>query len=385
MKNCSTIIESSLQNLKLSLTELNWDQFVVGTIEALMNIERGDFLMTAYADKGNGHYQRIFKSLLRNRLMINIPRTRTGVFSPMMLELIKINSEQVNTLCISLYRKGMTTKDISELMEETFGESVSKTKICNLAQQFNEFRIAWENSKLERYYKAIFCDCIFVEVRRVDRYEKEAVYVSYGVREDNRREIISIDINPTESSEYWGTIFEKIKSRGVKEVGLFVADGLKGLREKVLEVFPQSDFQKCCIHKIRNVLMRTRSADKAEMANDLKILFDNFGEQSTVENGLKKLTIFLEKWKRKYPSIVNLFAEEDLEFYFTYIKYPARVRRMIYTTNSIENINRQIRKATKNKLSFESPDRLLDYIFIVLKDFEANILMKYSIYEFGQM
>jgi putative transposase len=385
MKNCNILIESSLQNLKLGLVDLNWDQFVVSIIEVLMQIERKEYLAAVGQNKANGYYSRSFKSLLKNRLLINVPRTRNGDFSPTALEIVKLNSDQVNELCLSLYRKGMTSKDVSDLMEELFGESVSKTKIVNLAGEFNEIRRAWENTPLETYYKVMFCDCIFVTVRRIDQYAREAVYISYGVREDNYREIISIDINPEESAGYWSIVYQNIKKRGVKDIDLIVADGLTGLEDVVHKEFPETDFQKCCIHKIRNVMLRARASDKKEIAEDLKKVFDNFGETSSEEKAKRNLVLFLDKWGRKYPSVKKMFDEGKLEYYFTYIKYPPEVRRMIYTTNSIENMNRLIRKGTKNKLSFESPERLLDYIFVILKDFEASNLMKYKIYEFNKM
>lgn len=364
----------------MSMSEWSLDNFMAMTIEALMDVERSEYLVRSTgSDKGNGYYSRALKSLSKNCLAVNIPRTRSGNFSPNAIELIKIGQEQINDLCLTLYRKGMTSRDVSETIKELFGDSVSATKITNLSKSFNEFRIAWQNSKLEKHYLAVFADCIFITVRRGDSYSKEAVYLAYGVREDLRREIIVLSINPTETANYWGELLEEIKTKGVEKIDLFIADGIQKLEDEIHRLFLGTKFQKCVVHKMRNVLNKTRPKDKASLAEDLKEVFNNFNESDTVGKAMLKVEKFITKWKKIYPHIGNYFRDGNIEYYFTYIKFDLRVRRLIYTTNSIENINRQIRKATKNKLSFESPDNLLDYIFMIVKDFEDKNLMKYPV------
>jgi len=382
--NNNKILETSLVNLRNSLSNWSLDEFIVSTIESLMTVERSEYLVRANGrDKGNGSYTRAFKSLTKNCLAINVPRTRHGIFTPNLLELVKMGQEQMNELCLSLYRKGMTSRDISELIEEMFGDSVSATKITNLSKVFNQYRVAWQNSKLDSYYKAIFCDCIFITVRREDSYSKEAVYVVYGVKNDNRRELLTLEVVPSESATTWGELFDDLKNRReVEKVDLIVADGLSGLEDEVHRVFPEADFQKCVVHKMRNILNKTRSKEKTEVARDLKEVFNNFSENSSLEKAEMKLKLFIEKWKSKYPNIDRFFKEGKIEYYFTYIKYHHTVRRMIYTTNSIENLNRAIRKATKNKLSFESPGTLLDYVFMVIKKFEEKNWLKYPIHNY---
>ena len=380
MKKYNKFLETSLKNLRMSMSEWSLDHFVADTIEALMDVERSEYLtLAAGTDKGNGYYSRALKSLTKNCLTINIPRTRSGDFSPNTIELIKIGQEQMNDLCLTLYRKGMTSRDVTATIKELFGDSVSATKVTNLAKSFNSFRSAWQNSRLEKHYLAIFADCIFITVRRGDSYTKEAVYLAYGVREDLHREIVMLSINPTEGAHYWGELLEEMKTRGVEKIDLFVADGLKSLEEEIHRLFPGTQFQKCVVHKMRNILNKTRPKDKATMAEDLKEIFDNFSERDTVENAMLKVEKFITKWKKTYSHIGSYFKDGNIEYYFTYIKFNTQVRRMIYTTNSIENINRLIRKGTKNKLSFESPETLLDYVFMIVKDFEDRNLMKYPV------
>jgi len=374
------ILEASIKNLRTSLTTLSMDTFVASTIEALMQLERAEYLETNEEDKGNGFYGRTLKSLSKSRLMVNVPRTRENNFQPATLELAKMGGEEIDALCLSLYKKGLSGNDIQDIINQMFGGGVSASKVNKLASTFHKFRKAWQNTKLQKHYKVIFADVIFVTVRRGDSYSKEGVYVAYGVREDNKREILILDTNPTESATVWGELLQELKDkRGVESVDLIVADGIKGLEDEVMKVFPEAEFQKCAVHKMRNILNKTRPKDKQEMAEDLKELFDNFDKSSTVKKAKKKLETFISKWKDKYPNIDRFFKEGDVGYYFTYIKFDVRVRRMIYTSNSIENVNRAIRKATKNKLSFESPGKMLDYIFMVVKEFEEKNFMMYPV------
>jgi len=378
------LLEKNIKNLRENLDDLSMDKFIGKTIETLMLIERDEYLEDinkTKKDKGNGSYGRAMNSLSKNALLVHIPRTRTGLFSPATLELLKINREKVDEIALSLYKKGMTSNDINEFLNEIFEENMSPAKISNLSKVFNKFRVAWQNSKLEKHYKVVYGDVIFITVRRGDEYAKEGVFIAFGVREDNRREVLCLSQNPTESAEFWKELLKNLKEkRGVQQIDLFVADGLKNLENVFLEIYPQGEFQKCVVHKQRNILNKTRPKDKKEIGEDLKEIFNNFEESDTIEKALKKVNLFLEKWKKKYPNFKNYFKE--IEYYFTYIKFNPRVRRMIYTTNSIENLNRQIRKTTKNKLSFESPERLLDYVFMVIKEFEEKNYMKYPVSNF---
>ena len=376
------LVEKSIKSLRENLSDdISMDTFVKSTIETLMTIERDEYLEKATdpKEKGNGHYGRALHSLSKNALMVNIPRTRVGLFSPATLELLKINREKVDEISLSLYKKGMTSNDIEEFMREVFEEGMSPAKISNLSKAFNKFRTAWENSKLERRYKAVFGDVVFITVRRGNQYAKEGVYIAYGVREDNRRELLCLSQNPTESADFWQEVLQTVKDRGVEEIDLFVADGIKSLEDRFLELYPKGEFQKCVVHKQRDILRKTRPFDKKEVGEDLKEIFDNFDKDATLEKALEKVNIFLKKWKVKYPGFKNSFKEGNIEYYFTYIKFDTRVRSMIYTSNSIENLNRQVRKTTKNKLSFESPERLLDYVFMIIKEFEEKNYMKYPV------
>lgn len=378
---------SALKNLRESLSSFSLDHFVVNTLETLMLLEREEHLQSLkkanIKDKGNGTYARSFKSLSKNSIMINIPRTRYTDFKPYALEFIKYNQEQVNELVLKLYTKGLTTRDVADILTNFFGNDISYAQVSNLAERFNELRLAWENSSLQPYYKVIYCDAMYITVKREDSYSKEALHIIFGVREDNKRELLDLFVNPTESAHSWGECFQRLKKRGVETVDLIVGDGLTGLEDEVHKTFKGAYFQKCVVHKMRNILSKVRPKDKSDISQDLKNIFDNFDKTSTIQEAKEKLEYFYKKWNIKYPEIIRSLKKDTTEYYFTYIKFPVHVRRMIYTTNSIESLNKKLRKATKNKQSFEKVDRLLDYVFVVIKEFEAENWMRYPVSQFS--
>ena len=375
------MIFSSLDSIFKNQNEFDFDQFAITSLEALMLLERANYL-DKNEDFGNGTYLRAFNSLSKNSLKINVPRTRSGNFHPMVLQLINMNKEQINELALLLYKSGLSSRSVENVMRDYFGESVSKSSIVELAESFHELRQLWENRQLDAYYKVIFCDALYITLKRNNSYTKEAVYVMYGVKEDNTRELLLLEVNPTESASMWAEYCEKLTKRGVNQVDLFVADGLPGFGTAVAKFFPESDFQKCVVHLQRNWLNKLRPRDKAAFGSDMKEVFNNFEEQISMAKVKDKIEKFVSYWKEAYKFVENLQDEEFVQSYLTYTKYPDKVRRMIYTTNSIENLNRQIRRITKTKVSFEKESKMLDLIFVVIQDFEANNWQKYPVIAF---
>lgn len=365
------LLTKSLFNLRDVSSGISLDHFIVKTIEVLMLIEREEYLKSCL-DKGNGFYQRNFRSLLKNRLTISIPRTRNGSFSPATIELVKASNEQLEELSLSLYQKGMTSRDISDLITEFFGDKISKSSVNALASSFKEIRDSWQASDLQASYKVMYCDALYITVRRGNTYAKEPVYIAYGITQDNKRELMILESAPTESASVWQDYFNQLKERGVKSIDLIVTDGLTSMENAVLCAFPGSKLQKCVVHKMRNIMKYVSTKDKSEIGSDLTEIFDNFDSDSSVEHVYAKVSKFCSKWSIKYPKISNYFNPDDFNYYLTYISYPAKVRRCIYTTNAIENLNSKLRKATRNKLSFESSENLLDYLFVIISEYESK-------------
>jgi transposase-like protein len=376
------MIHAGLTNLYNGQTEFNFDKFAVVTLEGLMLLEREEYLKShnGNKDSGNGSYLRNFKSLRTNSLSINIPRSRSGKFKPMLIELINQQKDQVSELSLLLYRKGLSTRDVSDIMSEFFGESISRNTINDLAESFHDIRKSWEKRNLDAYYKVIFCDALYTSLKRGNSYTKEAVHVIYGVKDDNTRELLLLEVNPTEGSNIWGEYINKLKLRGVEQIDLIVADGIPGFADVARKYYPEADVQRCVVHLQRNLLNKIRPKDKESFANDLKAAFNNFDKDSTKQAALNKLSKLVDDWSHSYGTILaKLVDEEFILDYLTYIDYPTEIRRMIYTTNSIENLNRQIRKVTKTKVTFDKESNLLDLVFMVIKDFETSNWQKYPV------
>lgn len=380
-KQVEQLIFSSLENVLRNQDELTFDEFAIATLEGLMLLEREEYLKgTDKGDIGNGTYLRTFKSLRKNSLQIQVPRTRSGQFKPIILDIVNQQKEQVNELALLLYRKGLSSRDVSDVMGEYFGESISRETVNNLAESFHEIRKKWEDRKLDAYYKVIFCDAMYTSLKRGNSYSKEAVYIMYGVKDDNTRELLLLEVNPTEGSGIWGEYFEKLRLRGVEQVDLIVADGLVGFADVARRFYPEADIQRCVVHLQRNLLNKVRPRDKAAFACDLKEAFNNFDQNVTKEVALQKIAHLCQQWEGSYKGpVARLLDVEFILDYLTYIDYPVEVRRMIYTTNSIENLNRQIRKVTKTKVTFDKESNLLDLVFMVIKDFESSNWQKYHV------
>ena len=356
-QKCFNLLSTSIENLYKTQEEFDITEFSLKTIEILMQLERAQYLSelktTGKKDIGNGTYPRNFSCLSDKSLLINVPRTRTGAFSPVALVLLDKSKETINRLALGLYKKGLSTRDISSILEEFYGENISHSKISQLAEEFHALRKAWESEKLDKKFRLIYCDAQYQSLRRGDSYSKEAVHLIYGLDDNNYRKLLHISVNPTESSNSWSAALTDIKNRGVEQVELVIADGVKGLEDKIEAIFPGARLQKCVTHKKRNILLKTRPKKKKEMAEDLKGLFNNFDKDDTKEKAKEKVKEFIQKWEPKYSTIKNHFAEDELDYYFTYVEYDPKIRRYIYTSNGIENLNRQVRKATKHKVTFE--------------------------------
>lgn len=379
------MMHTGIQNIFQTQDVLSFDQFAVTTLEILMLLEREEYLKNQVngQDIGNGTYLRNFMSLRKNSLQVNIPRTRSGKFKPIVLEMIEVHKEQVNELALILYSKGLSSREVSSVIETYFGESMSRETVNNLAESYHEIRKNWENRPLDPRYKAIFCDATFVPLRRGDSYSNEAVYICYGVKEDNTRELLSLEVNPTESSSMWDDYFLKLKNKGVKEIDLAIADGLSGFSEAFHKHYPKGDVQRCVVHLQRNLLKKVRPKDKPTFGADLKEVFNNFSKDASYEDANRKLDEFVSKWVAIYPTIAYLKDECFINEYFTYIQYNEGVRRYIYTTNSIESLNAKVKRVTKTKLSFEKESNLLDLVFMIIMDHEEKSWQRHPVTAFS--
>jgi len=350
--------------------------------EGMMNAERKIFLEECdeCKNKANGYYKRIAKGL-HEAFEIDVPRDRAGLFRSEILDIIDSQENKNKELAYKLYTRGLTTREIEDIFKDIFGQKMSSTSVSNVVKLFSEERNTWLNKPLQEEYTFIYLDALFVPVRR-DYVEKEAFYIFIGLRKDGRREILGLYNIPSESAEGWSVAIKDLKSRGLKRTNLIIADGLSGLSNVVEQEFRQGCFQRCVTHIKRGILLKVRSINKKEIAYDLRQIFTVGDASYTLDKAKLLIDVFLKKWASLYPSIRKVFAEENLESYFAYLKFPYQIQSMIYTTNWIERLNRTIRRTQKIRASFPSPQSAMDLISACLIDEEEKFYMRYRLTKF---
>lgn len=349
-------------------------------VNSLMYCERKQYLENKdnFQNKANG-FRKILKAGINSGLQLSIPRDRLSLFKPMILGILKEQEEQIRELSFALYGKGLTRREISKVLEKIYGKSYSKSTISNITLSYYDYIKNWSERKLLSYYPVIMIDALYLKVRR-DVVETEAFYIVLGLKPDFTREILSIKNIPTESSLGWKSILFDLRERGLEKVNLFVSDDLKGLGEIINTIYPQSDHQKCTLHLQKNISKEIRIKDRKIFCEGLKEIF-NPEENKKVCNKVKELKNYLSSWEDKYPSLKKVTQKKDLENYFTYYKYERIIRRMIYTTNWIERFNKSVRRTTKIRNSFPSPESALFLIGYKGLEMEEGAY-KYPIYEF---
>jgi len=338
------------------------------TINAIMYCERKEHLRLKNNPKNKANGYRPIKAQGYGKLLqLAIPRDRLGTFKPIFMATLEDEQKNFNNMCFELYREGLTVRRTSKLLQRVFGAKYSRTSISNMNKNFYKILQEWRERQLDKRYPIVFVDAIHTKVKR-EKVQGEAFYVALAVREDLTREVILIDNNPTESAKGWDEMFDKIKQRGVEEIDLVVADGIAGLEDKVLKHFPKTAFQKCVAHFKDNLLGKIHNDHREEMKLHLNQLFNIADNTYTKEKAYKLTEKLGEHWKKKYPSMKNIFSKEAMRPYFTCLDFNFKTRTMLYTTNWIERLNKEFRRALKIRNSMPSIDSVLFLLSAIAKD-----------------
>jgi transposase-like protein len=349
------------------------------TLNSLMYCEREHYLKADNKNKGNG-YRKGFAVGMGKQIELRIPRDRLGMFRPMVLALIRDQKQQLEDLSFELYGNGLTTRQIGSLMQKIYGKYYSKSAISNITVTFYEQMEQWRERPLESTYLAVYIDAIHLKIRR-GTVSSEAFYILLGVKQDYTREVIGIVNIPSESASGWKEVLTSIKQRGVQKIGLIISDNLTGLDTVIPLVFKNAAHQKCVVHLKRNILNRVASKHKEQVAEDLKEVFNLDLSKDSIKTALKRLKLFSDKWSEHYKHIGNLYLNPMNELYFTYTNYHPKIRRMIYTTNWIERLNKEFRRTFKIRNSMPNFESALTLLSKVAMDKE-DAYFKYPIYNF---
>ena len=316
----------------------------------------------ATSNARNGHSKKTVRSEHGN-LDLDIPRDRNAEFEPQIIPKYQREITGIEGQILSLYAKGMSNRDIEDHLNNLYGIDVSPSMISKITDKIIPEIREWQSRQLEDVYPIVFMDAIHYSVRKDGVVVKKAVYLAIGIDKEGRKEVLGFWIGENESSKYWLNVLNELKNRGVQDILIMSVDNLKGFSEAISSVFPKTEIQKCVVHQIRNSIRYISYKDVREFTSDLKEMYN----APTLEQAEFKLDELEEKWGKKYMAVINSWRSNWNEL-TTYFKYDTKIRKLIYTTNPIESLNRQLRKYTKTKSLYPTDEALMKSIYLSLKE-----------------
>ena len=337
-----------------------------GMLEAEMDAKLGyskyNYKEKDTDDSRNGYSKKTVVSSL-GEIDLDIPRDRKGEFEPQIVRKNQTDISNIEDQVLSMYAKGMTTRDISTHLQDVYGVDASAEMISHMTDRILPIAKEWQNRPLERKYAVVFMDAVHFHVREENRTVKKAVYVAIGIRLNGVKEVLGMWIGGNESAKYWLGVLNEIKNRGVEDIMIVSVDGLTGFVDAIGAVFPQAEIQRCIVHQVRYTTKFVNYKDMKPFVKDLKAIYQAPSE----EMALEKLDELEDTWGKKYASSVASWRNNWPQL-STFFKYPPEIRKIIYTTNAIENFNRGLRKVTKAKSVFPTDDALFKSIYLAMMD-----------------
>jgi len=294
---------------------------------------------------------------------IEVPRDRAGSFEPLIIKKGQRRFTGFDEKIISLYARGMSTREISEHIKDMYATDVSPDFISTVTDSVQESIVEWQNRRLDPVYTILYLDAMQFNIRNGHKVIKMAVYLALGVNIEGHKELLGIWVQKTEGASFWLTVMTELQNRGVKDILIACMDGLSGFPEAVNSVFPETEVQSCVVHMVRNSLKFVPWKNKKEVARDLKNIYSS----ATLEQAELELERFSEKWDSKYPTISKSWRNK-WEVFIPFLKYPDYIRKAIYTTNAIESLNMTFRKITKNRASFPTEDAAIKLLYLGLQN-----------------
>lgn len=311
----------------------------------------------------NGHSSKTLRTSFGDT-EISIPRDRQGDFDPQILKKGQTSiSQDIEAKIISMYAKGMTTGDISTHIKDIYGVDVSDSTVSRITDKILPEAKEWQQRPLESIYAVVFLDAIHYHVRSEGQVVKKAVYIAIGINLDGKKDVLGMWIGENESAKFWATVLNSLRNRGVDDILIACTDNLTGFSAAIEAVYPKTDIQNCIIHQLRNSSKYVSYKDIKALMADLKSIYAAVDEQAA----LSALEVFSARWDSKYPKISASWLANWPNL-STYFKFPEELRRLIYTTNTIEGFNRQLRKVTKAKSVFPTDDSLFKMLYLAMLD-----------------
>ena len=341
-----------------------------GTIKEMMKAEMDGHLGYGRSERSDSDdYRNGYKSKRVNSsygsMEIDVPQDRKSTFEPQIVKKRQKDISEIDQKIISMYAKGMTTRQISETIEDIYGFEASEGFISDVTDKILPQIEDWQNRPLDEVYPIIFIDAIHYSVRTEGIIKKLAAYVILGINAEGRKDVLTVTIGDNESSKYWLSVLNELKNRGVQDIMIICADGLTGIKEAIGTAFPKTEYQRCIVHQVRNTLKYVPDKDRKAFATDLKTIY-HAPSESNAREALDRVN---EKWTPKYPNSMKRWYD-NWDAVSPIFKFSPTVRKVIYTTNAIESLNSTYRKLNRQRSVFPNDTALLKALY--LATFEAT-------------
>ncbi len=301
---------------------------------------------------------------------ISIPRDRTGTFEPQLIPKGQTRFNGFDDKILSMYARGLTTRDIQGQLQELYGVDVSPTLISNVTDAILDEVKEWQTRPLDRIYPIIYFDALVVKIRADKQVINKAIHLALGINLEGEKELLGMWCNVTEGAKFWLSVLTELKNRGVQDVLICCCDGLTGFPTAIEAVYPNAKIQLCIVHLVRQSLRFVGYKDRKAIAADLKLIYGS----ATLEEAEMALTAFADKWDSRFPTISQIWLRhwENITPFFA---YPSEIRKVIYTTNAIESLNMTLRKVMKNKRIFPSDEAAFKQIYLALQNISKKWTM----------
>jgi transposase-like protein len=367
------IIASLLQEYDIQSAEDIQDalkDLLGGTIQSMLEAEMDNHLgyapyeRTDNLNSRNGKKSKTIRSKY-GEMEIDVPQDRNSSFEPKVVEKRQKDISGIEDKIIAMYSKGLSTRQISDQIEDIYGFQVSEGMVSDITNKLLPEIETWQHRPLSSVYPIVFIDAVHFSVRDNNVIRKLAAYIILGINEEGRKEVLSIQIGENESSKYWLSVLNELKNRGVADILILCADGLSGIKESIAVAFPNTEYQRCIVHQVRNTLKYVADKNKKEFAADLKTIYHAPSE----EIGHERMERITDKWQELYPNAMKSW-KMNWDILSPIFKFSTEVRKVIYTTNAIESLNSTYRRLNRQRSVFPSDTALLKALY--LSTFEAT-------------
>lgn len=320
-------------------------------------------------NRRNGHSKKTVKGEF-GESEIAIPRDRNGAFAPQLIPKGQTRFNGFDDKILSLYARGMTTRDIEAQLKDLYGVDVSHTLISNVTEAVEAERKLWQNRSLDEIYPILYLDALVVKVRHEGRVINKAIHLALGVNLAGQKELLGLWMTQNESSKFWLSVLTELQNRGVKDIFIACVDGLTGFPDAIEAVFPQTRVQLCIVHLVRNALSYVSYKDRRAVAAGLKTIY----AAATESEAEQALILFAERWDKQYPMISKSWINHWQRI-IPFFAFPADIRKAIYTTNAIESLNMTLRKVLRNHRSFPTDESAMKVIYLAIHNISKKWTM----------